>query len=180
MDNAITSWLNAPAGLHPWLDAFLTAVSNYAIPLIVMAIVLQWFRREDAPVRRHVLISSGLAFALGLAINQLLLLFIHRMRPYDAGLTHLIIGKSADWSFPSDHATALAAIAATFVLLAQRAQAAILVALTLLVCWSRVYLGIHYAGDVLGGIATGTLAAAIVTWAYKPTSRLNRALVKIF
>ena len=37
---------------------------------------------------------------------------MHRIRPYDAGLTHLIVAPSFDWSFPSDHATAAFAIVA--------------------------------------------------------------------
>jgi undecaprenyl-diphosphatase len=49
---------------------------------------------------------GGFSFLLGLAINQLILLFIHRVRPYDAGVTNLLIARSGDFSFPSDHATA--------------------------------------------------------------------------
>ncbi|MDH8190437.1 undecaprenyl-diphosphate phosphatase, partial [Klebsiella pneumoniae] len=53
---------------------------------------------------------------LGLALNQLILLLVHRMRPYDGGVTHLLTAPSADPSFPSDHATASFAIAAAFLL----------------------------------------------------------------
>jgi hypothetical protein len=38
-----------------------------------------------------VAIVAGLSFLLGLGLNQLILLFIHRLRPYDAGRTHLLI-----------------------------------------------------------------------------------------
>ena len=33
----------------------------------------------------------------------------------------------------------------------------ILLVLVAVLCFSRVYLGVHYAGDVLGGVAYGTL-----------------------
>ena len=36
---------------------------------------------------RHVLLAAGFSFLLGLAINRLVLLFIHRVRPYDSGVT---------------------------------------------------------------------------------------------
>ncbi len=62
------------------------------------------------------LVASGLSFLLGLAINQVILLLVHRIRPYDAGISHLLIAPSADPSFPSDHATATFAIAAAFLL----------------------------------------------------------------
>jgi hypothetical protein len=36
----------------------------------------------------------------GLALNQLILLFVHRPRPYAAGVSRLIVTPSADWSSP--------------------------------------------------------------------------------
>lgn len=73
---------------------------------------------------RHVLVATGLSPLLGLALNQLILLVVHRMQPYDGGVTHLLIARSADFSFPSDHATAVFAIAAAFLLQLQDLSAA--------------------------------------------------------
>ena len=42
-------------------------------------------------------------FLLGLALNQVILVFVHRARPYDDGVTNLLIARSADFSFPSFH-----------------------------------------------------------------------------
>lgn len=56
----------------------------------------------------------GLSFLLGLDIDQTILLFVHRARPYDTGVSQLIIDTSNDWSFPSGHAIAAFAVAATF------------------------------------------------------------------
>jgi undecaprenyl-diphosphatase len=52
---------------------------------------------------RHVAVASALSCPGGLALNQLILRLIHRKRPYDTGVSHLIIAPSADWSFPSDY-----------------------------------------------------------------------------
>jgi undecaprenyl-diphosphatase len=178
-DIILTQWLNAPAGHSPFLDTAMPVITNFAVPLMIIAVALQWFIKQDKPRRRHAIISSGLAFLLGEALNQIILLIIHRPRPYDAGITNLIIEKSADWSFPSDHATAVAAIAATFAILAFRKQALLFSIAALLVCWSRVYIGTHYVSDIVAGVIMGTIAAWAVTYAYRPGLRVNKWLTTI-
>lgn len=123
--------------------------------------------------------AAGLSFLIGLGANQVILLFVHRMRPYDAGLSHLIIERSTDWSFPSDHATATFAIAAAF--LARRwgwRGLAFLIA-AVLMSVSRVYVGTHYASDVLGGAVTGILAAILVRALYREGTAVDRFITGI-
>ena len=43
-----------------------------------------------------------------------------------------------------------------------------LVAYSLLSCYSRIYLGVHYPGDILGGLLVGTLAALITYYVLFP------------
>jgi len=38
-----------------------------------------------------------------------------------------------------------------------------LIALTLVLCFSRVYLGVHYLGDVVGGLAFGLVVGTLWT-----------------
>jgi undecaprenyl-diphosphatase len=179
LEKTATSWLNAPAGTNVQLDQLATIITTAVVPLMIIAVALQWFLKSNRDSRRHAIIASGLAFLLGEALNQIILLGVHRIRPYDAGVTHLIIEKSSDWSFPSDHATAAAAIAAAFAFLAFRKQAFWFTLTAILICWSRVFVGIHYAGDVLAGSITGIVAAAIVTMTYKSASRINQLLIAI-
>ena len=179
MDQSITSWINSLAGSSRLLDSFMIAATQFGVPLLVALVALQWWSRADRTHVRHSCIAAGLAFLLGLAANQLILLFIHRMRPYDAGLTQLIIARSADWSFPSDHATASTAIAASFALNRLPRRALLFTALALLICWSRIFVGTHYVSDVLGGALTGLLAAIFVWLFYREGSRLDRIATQI-
>src|SRR5439155_6557953 len=103
MDNTLTDWINGAAGYSAVLDAAMIFATRFGVPLIVFAVAGQWWARDQRGLVRHAAVSAGLAFLLGLAINQVILLLVHRIRPYDAGLTHLLIVPSADWSFPSDH-----------------------------------------------------------------------------
>jgi undecaprenyl-diphosphatase len=101
------------------------------------------------------------------------------MRPYDSGITHLLIGPSSDYSFPSDHATATFAIAGAFLLHGKRGCGIAFLIAALLVAFSRVYVGTHYASDVFGGAVTGIIAAASVRMIYREGTRADRYLTKI-
>jgi len=107
------------------------------------------------------------------------LLFIHRVRPYDSGVTNLLIARSGDFSFPSDHATATFAIAAAFLLHGMRRRGLGFLAAALLIAISRVYVGTHYASDVLGGALTGIIAAILIRSVYQEDTRTDRFITGI-
>jgi undecaprenyl-diphosphatase len=174
MDQAITRWINSPAGSSALLDAAMIAVTQTGVPLLVALVVAQWWSKMDRTHVRHTCVTAGLSFLIGLGLNQVILLFVHRVRPYDAGVCHLIISKSADWSFPSDHATAAVAIVAAFALHRLPGRAVFFGLLALLLCLSRIYVGTHYLTDILGGGLTGSVAALLVRTFYREGSRLDR------
>ena len=177
-DVALTGWINSLSGHSAIADMVLVWVSATGVPLLVAAVALQWWIPANRSKTRHILLSAGLAFLLGLLVNQILLLGIYRIRPYDAGVSRLLVSPSADPSFPSDHATASFAIAAIFVLNGLRRGYGFLAA-AILVSLSRVYIGIHYASDILGGAVSGILAALAVFRFYPQGSRIDRFLTSI-
>ncbi|MDE3029518.1 MAG: hypothetical protein KGH84_14110, partial [Paracoccaceae bacterium] len=120
LDVLLTQAINGLVGLSPLVDILMIWVSAAGVPALVFAVVVQWWRGTNRAHIRHVLVATGLAFLLGLGLNQVIIHFIHRLRPYDAGVTHLLIARSADFSFPSDHATASVAIAAAFLVYGMR------------------------------------------------------------
>ncbi len=69
------------------------------------------------------------------------------VRPYDTGVSHLLIARSADPSFPSDHAAASFAIVFSYVFNARIRKALWFFAAALLLVISRVYVRTHYVGD---------------------------------
>jgi undecaprenyl-diphosphatase len=179
MDQAITRWINALAGSNVLLDSFMIAATQLVVPLLVLLVALQWWSTRERVHVRHTCVAAGLSFIIGLGLNQIILLYVHRIRPYDAGVSHLIISRSGDWSFPSDHATATFAIAASFLLHGMPKRALGFLAGALLVCASRVYVGTHYVTDVLGGVLTGIIAAATVRLLYWEGTRADRFITKI-
>jgi undecaprenyl-diphosphatase len=67
-----------------------------------------------------------------------------------------------DGSFPSGHA-ATSFAAATILSLAFPRLAPVLFVLAAAVAWSRVYVGVHYPFDILGGAVLGVLVALALT-----------------
>ena len=179
IDGQITATINSLAGRYAGLDFAAIFVAKYMIFVLVLSVAASWYVRIDRATWRFRAISCGLAVAAGLLLNQVILLFVSRVRPYDLGLTHLIVEKSADPSFPSDHATVVFAVAFTLILLRDRFRHIYLI-LAVMVALARIFIGVHFFGDVVGAILTAAVAAVLVNVIYKSGSKLNRLLVRIF
>ena len=180
LDIVVTEFVNHHAGEYSLVDSLMIGVTGIGIPLMVCLVAFQWWVQSDRLHIRHTCLSSGLAFLLGLASNQLILIFVHRLRPYDSGLTHLIIAPSKDWSFPSDHATAAFAIATGFFMNRVYRRAIALTVLAFLISISRIYVGTHYFSDVAGGAIVGLLASIVIKLTFSEGSALDQRLKSIF
>lgn len=179
LDVAVTHAINGFAGTNAAIDLPMIWISAVGVPLLVLAVAGQWWRRVERRHVRHVAVAAGLSFLLALALNQFVLLFVHRVRPYDAAVTHLLVAPSADFSFPSDHTTATFAIAAAFLVHGMRRTGLWFLAAATLMMISRVYVGSHYAGDVLGGALTAFVAAVAIRALYREGTRIDRLITGV-
>ncbi len=143
----------------PWLTGvmrFITSLGDGGIIWIVLAAVFICTKRY-----RKTGTAMAVALLIGYLVTNLILKnLVMRVRPYDAiaGLQALI-GPLRDSSFPSGHATS--SIAAGFVVLrgSPRYIGIPAFVLAVLICLSRLYLGVHYPTDVLAGALIGLFAA---------------------
>jgi membrane-associated phospholipid phosphatase len=148
----------------PWAHGLLTAYAKDGIVLFAVLLVVAWLAaRREADVRAGArVISTGVATLLALGAAQLIGNAVDRARPYDA-MPHvlLLVARTGDFSFPSDHATAVGAVAAGL-LLTRRRLGTVAAVLALVMAFARVYVGTHYPGDVVAGLALGGATAAAV------------------
>ena len=180
LDITITQLINSLSGRSAVADQFFILTTKYGVPLMVLAVIFQWWGKRPRVEWRQTTVIAGLTFLIGLLIAQIILLFIHRIRPYDAGVSHLIIDKTIDWSFPSDHAIASLSIAFAFLLNGFRRHALAFFCAALLVCFSRIFVGMHYASDILGGAGVALVTAYLVNKFYPRGSKLDFWLVSWF
>jgi undecaprenyl-diphosphatase len=165
-DRALFLFINDLAGKVPVIDGLFRGISNdyFAVISGCLILIWLWFGTQDA-TRRQInqkavltaAISIGLASLLVLICNQ----FYFRARPFvelPPGSVHLLFYKPTDSSFPSNLAAVLFAIAVP-VLIKNKGFGAVLLAIAVLSSFGRIYIGIHYPLDVLGGVAIGTLGA---------------------
>jgi membrane-associated phospholipid phosphatase len=87
-----------------------------------------------------------------------------RERPFLAhpSETLLLVAPSHEPSFPSDHAVAAFAIAFSVALIGGRWIGAFYLAGATVVGITRVFVGLHYPGDIAGGVLVGLVAALLV------------------
>jgi len=181
--------------------------------LMVWGIPLNWRRRplqagETRVIqeRRSVVLWVAIACLIAYGVNLLIEQFVFEPRPFVSHKVHVLIAHVADASFPSDHTAwsfaVVGMLAFAFVPIflsawrnegGQEFDASLLrklwlfmiVALVIgcMIGFARVFAGVHYPGDVLGGALDGLVGAAIVTvlrhWLSRPTNAVLRFARKI-
>ena len=176
MDTSLFEMINNLAGKVPWLDVVMILSAKYLPVLFAVVLVIFYLTFQADQQRVAVLASISTLIALGIA--QSIAFLDPRPRPYLTHVAHLLIARSNDPSFPSDHATFSFAIA-TMVWLYSRKVGGILICLAALVGFSRVYVGTHYPMDVVGGAALGIAVSLITNQIFKQT-KIRALLDRVF
>ena len=170
-----TGWLHEPASLF----------ARYGVVLFALLLLASWWRaRRLGELNVTRALWSPIAVLLAVAVNQPLVRHIAEARPYTAFPDALVlIGRSTDPAFPSDHGTMAGAVAAAVLLSTWRAGerrgarvlGVVTVLLAVLLCVDRVYVGAHYPLDVVAGLVVGAVVATVVLL---PLGRFTRPGVR--
>lgn len=101
------------------------------------------------------------AIAIALICSYLIGFFFDRQRPFVIGLVEPLLSHRNSPSFPSNHALIFAIYCYSLYRFNYFIMFIIALIFTLLTCWARIYTGIHYPFDILGGFLLGYAIAAI-------------------
>jgi membrane-associated phospholipid phosphatase len=144
-----TLWLHIPMRLY----------AKDGILLFAILLLTGWWiaRRSGDLDRVARSLWAPVGVLVALAINQPIANVVAEPRPY-AALSHVLVlvSRSTDYSFPSDHVVMAGAVASAL-MLSDRRLGWVAAALALLMAFARVYVGAHFPLDVLAGLAVGAL-----------------------
>ncbi len=142
-----------------WMDGFWTTITHLGDAgwfWIVLGIVLLIPKKT-----RKAGIAALAALVIGALITNVALKnIVARIRPYEVvdGLK-LLIEPQSDFSFPSGHTCASIGAAVAMYSFLEKKWGVLLLALAVLISLSRLYVGVHYPIDVIGGAIAGIFAA---------------------
>ena len=157
-DVSILKWLHAHQ--TPFLTSLMLEMTYLGTGTVVIAIVgvaalFLWHTEHKVSARLLLVSTIG-----GIVLNGVLKLVYHRARPSVFEWQTTAVSSS----FPSGHAMSATITYGTVAYLLMRLQkhrwARMLtlfgaIVLILLICLTRLYLGVHYPSDVIGGVIVG-------------------------
>ncbi|MDP3275436.1 MAG: phosphatase PAP2 family protein [Deltaproteobacteria bacterium] len=152
-----TGWLDVPMR---WL-----AANGYYLGPVLLLVALLVRKR---PFSKHFRDGVLAWFVATLVAEEWVKPLFHRARPpHDAALRGFVhvLGRTppvASMSFPSGTTAALGAVCAMLWIRNEKKLALVAIGITVLAAFSRVYIGVHYPGDMLGGAVVGVLCAYAV------------------
>lgn len=135
------------------------------VPLLIVALWL-WGPRDRVASQRVLVLKTGIALLYALAISWCVGQLLPHPRPFAINFGHQFLVHAADDSYPSDHGTTIFTFALAFLLWHRLWSGIILMVVATAIAWSRVYLGVHWPMDMLGGFLVGMLGclASHLAW----------------
>ena len=145
-----------------WLHGPILAYASYGVVLFGALLLVGWWQARDRdPRTMAAALWTGAGMLLAVAANQPIVNGMREARPYTDHPQILVLAhRSADYSFPSDHAVMAGAVAAGLWLVSKRLGLVATVA-ALLMAFARVYIAAHYPWDVVAGLTFGALVALL-------------------
>ncbi|MBN2077949.1 MAG: phosphatase PAP2 family protein [Spirochaetes bacterium] len=148
----------------PWLDAAMAVVTVAGDePFYLVALPVIYWCWD-----RRIAIYAGAAFLVTMTLNDWIKYAVNHPRPDPEkllpGIRELALRHAPQSpGFPSGHTQGSLAFWTSVAILCRRPLFWVLWAVMIvLVPYSRLYLGVHYPGDVVGGLVIGALSLALI------------------
>jgi undecaprenyl-diphosphatase len=169
LDKELFLFLN---GLNAgWLDPIMYYIS-YKFSWIPFYILLLWFCYKHYGWRTtlFIMLFAAILITLSDQTSNLIKDSTQRLRPSRdenlRDLVNLVYGyRGGGYSFVSGHATNSFALAFFMIHLLKnkiRFIAPVMITYAILNAYSRIYLGVHYPADMIGGVILGILCAMLI------------------
>ncbi|PIS42759.1 MAG: hypothetical protein COT24_01830 [Candidatus Kerfeldbacteria bacterium CG08_land_8_20_14_0_20_40_16] len=144
----------------PVFNVFFTAISSSAYPSLIWLPLVIGFLLYHHRKRGWILLEAVFAMGIGVVFSEFILKEIFaRPRPFEVFSNLSSMDPTATgFSFPSSHAVAALSLATVIALSTKNIKIqALMTSYAILVCYSRIYLGVHFPLDVVAGALLGVL-----------------------
>lgn len=158
-DNTILRWINVKFRNKTFdkIMPIITSAGNLGIVWIIISVLLMT-KQDYRVLGQMILMALIITTILGEGIIKHI---VKRKRPfYGDSDKELLISRPITYSFPSGHTASSFAVAAVFIETDNAASLEIIL-LASLIAFSRIYLGVHYPSDVIGGGIIGFLCGLL-------------------
>ncbi|MGC9155234.1 MAG: phosphatase PAP2 family protein [Ferrimicrobium sp.] len=153
----------------PWAHGFMAGYAHLiGIGLLALLLLIAWWRARSRPnpersVAKVLWAAGGTIIAEGISHDVLKPLIAER-RPY-LTLAHVevLLTRTNGFSFPSGHATIAGAVIVGLWLSRDRLMTLLAILVGVFLAFGRVYVGMHYPGDVVAGLIFGGLLVWILS-----------------
>ena len=167
MDNDLYLRINDFAKNTEWAHPFARAFAKYGIVLFAILFLWAWWvgRKDGDPRVVAAAFWAPAACIIAIALAQPIVHAVDRDRPYARNRDAIVLtDRTTDPSFPSDHSTISGAAAAGLWFTRRRRIRVTAIVLAAAMAAARVYVGAHYPGDALGGLAFGAAVGLLGGW----------------
>lgn len=151
------AWINAtPASPEGLIDVatFLARDLIAIVPMLIIGLWL-WGPQNQLVSHREVVAKTTIALLFALLSAATIGMLLPHERPFVAGVGYTFLAHAPDSSFPSDHGTAIFTFALAFLFWHRVWSGILLLVVAAGIAWSRVYLGVHWPLDMVGGFLLG-------------------------
>ena len=171
----LISWNNF-ANSSPFWGGLFKFCGEYLIYIIPVFLVIFWIYETRSKKAGLAALFSAL---LSVAFTNIIGRIINRPRPFELENIRELFFHRPTYSFPSDHAAVLFAIAFSLYFSGYKRLFWTMLVIAIVISLSRIATGIHFPSDVIAGAILGILCSWIIWLLERPLDYLYNFLIMI-
>ena len=171
LDKKIFFLINSKAGIYESIDSLSGIVAgDYLVPVILsLGLIFLWFQEtaEDQAIELRKRVLIAICSLLGSCLIVMIVNELYfRERPFNLHEAKLIFYAPTDSSFPSNSTAAMFGLSIPILKTRMKVGMMMLLAsMCLGLC--RIYVGVHFPGDVIGGVLVALLSFCVTILLFK-------------